>query len=154
MTCALGRTAGRRVGKGCGADRVRCVRAPESPLEQLVEPQRAMRVISVLVGASILLVALSQLALIDAYAFTARQAVPVRSRAVAVAVASPGRLSGSGRGGGVRREGVSMGKVAQFGIFSPAVLAAKYVLGEKTLNKLRGQGITLHSQVNRGTGMS
>ena len=40
-----------------------------------------------------------------------------------------------------------MGNNAAFGIFSPAVLAAKQILGEKQLNKLRGKGITLHSQV-------
>jgi hypothetical protein len=35
----------------------------------------------------------------------------------------------------------------QFGIFSPAVLGAKKLLGEKSLNKIRGQAISLHSQV-------
>ena len=38
------------------------------------------------------------------------------------------------------------GKKAKFGIFSPAVYAAKVVLGEKDLNSLRGKGISLHSQ--------
>ena len=41
-----------------------------------------------------------------------------------------------------------MGKMAKYGIFSPAVDFAKKLLGEKQLNKLRGQGITLHSQVS------
>jgi len=35
----------------------------------------------------------------------------------------------------------------QEGIFSPVVKAAKIVLGEKTLNKVRAKGISLHSQV-------
>ena len=39
------------------------------------------------------------------------------------------------------------GKMAKFGIFSPAVYGAKFVLGEAKLNKLRGKGIALHSQV-------
>mmetsp|Transcript_20872 Transcript_20872/g.27445 ORF Transcript_20872/g.27445 Transcript_20872/m.27445 type:complete len:135 (+) Transcript_20872:63-467(+) len=38
------------------------------------------------------------------------------------------------------------GKVAKFGIFSPAVYAAKFALGSDKLNKLRGKGISLHSQ--------
>jgi hypothetical protein len=38
------------------------------------------------------------------------------------------------------------GKMAKFGVFSPAVYAAKIVLGEEKLNKLRGKGISLHSQ--------
>lgn len=38
------------------------------------------------------------------------------------------------------------GKMAKFGIFSPAVYAAKIALGEKELNSLRGKGISLHSQ--------
>lgn len=42
---------------------------------------------------------------------------------------------------------ITMGKMAKFGLFSPAVLAAKEALGEKRLNKIRGQAITLHSQV-------
>jgi hypothetical protein len=39
------------------------------------------------------------------------------------------------------------GKKSKFGIFSPAVYAAKIALGEKKLNKIRGKGISLHSQV-------
>ncbi|EWM23526.1 hypothetical protein Naga_100940g3 [Nannochloropsis gaditana] len=38
------------------------------------------------------------------------------------------------------------GKVAKFGFFSPAVIVAKIVLGEKKLNKVRGKAISLHSQ--------
>ena len=38
------------------------------------------------------------------------------------------------------------GKMAKFGIFSPAVYAAKIALGEKKLNQVRGKGISLHSQ--------
>ena len=48
---------------------------------------------------------------------------------------------------GQRRSQLQMGNNAAFGLFSPAVLAAKAVLGDKTLNKLRGKGISLHSQV-------
>jgi len=38
------------------------------------------------------------------------------------------------------------GKMAKFGIFSPAVYAAKLALGTEKLNKLRGKAISLHSQ--------
>ncbi|GAB5033721.1 protein proton gradient regulation chloroplastic-like [Nannochloropsis oceanica] len=38
------------------------------------------------------------------------------------------------------------GKVAKFGIFSPAVVVAKILLGEQKLNKVRGKAISLHSQ--------
>mmetsp|Transcript_17349 Transcript_17349/g.26293 ORF Transcript_17349/g.26293 Transcript_17349/m.26293 type:complete len:129 (+) Transcript_17349:147-533(+) len=38
------------------------------------------------------------------------------------------------------------GKMAKFGIFSPAVYAAKAVLGTAELNKIRGKAISLHSQ--------
>lgn len=40
-----------------------------------------------------------------------------------------------------------MGKNAKFGIFSPAVIVSKLVLGDKRLNKIRGKAISLHSQV-------
>ena len=36
--------------------------------------------------------------------------------------------------------------MAKFGVFSPAVYAAKLVLGGDKLNKIRGKGISLHSQ--------
>uniref|UniRef100_A0A7S2CST4 Uncharacterized protein n=1 Tax=Florenciella parvula TaxID=236787 RepID=A0A7S2CST4_9STRA len=45
-----------------------------------------------------------------------------------------------------QRSALQMGNNAKFGIFSPAVVAARAVLGDKTLNKLRGKGISLHSQ--------
>uniref|UniRef100_A0A7S2P0D0 Uncharacterized protein n=1 Tax=Leptocylindrus danicus TaxID=163516 RepID=A0A7S2P0D0_9STRA len=38
------------------------------------------------------------------------------------------------------------GKMAKFGVFSPAVYAAKFALGEKKLNQVRGKAISLHSQ--------
>lgn len=38
------------------------------------------------------------------------------------------------------------GKQAKFGVFSPAVYAAKIALGEKKLNGIRGKAISLHSQ--------
>lgn len=41
---------------------------------------------------------------------------------------------------------LQMGSMAQFGIFSPAVYAAKIVLGQDRLNKIRGKAISLHSQ--------
>mmetsp|Transcript_10039 Transcript_10039/g.18095 ORF Transcript_10039/g.18095 Transcript_10039/m.18095 type:complete len:119 (-) Transcript_10039:1843-2199(-) len=40
----------------------------------------------------------------------------------------------------------SMAKVSAFGPFSPVVIAARVVIGEKNFNKLRGKGISLHSQ--------
>jgi hypothetical protein len=39
------------------------------------------------------------------------------------------------------------GKEAKFGPFSPLVLGFKAVMGERDFNKLRGKGISLHSQV-------
>jgi hypothetical protein len=38
------------------------------------------------------------------------------------------------------------GKMAKFGLFSPAVYAAKILLGTDKLNKIRGKAISLHSQ--------
>lgn len=38
------------------------------------------------------------------------------------------------------------GKQSKFGIFSPAVIVVKTVLGEVKFNKLRGKAISLHSQ--------
>ena len=38
------------------------------------------------------------------------------------------------------------GKMAKFGVFSPAVYVAKIALGTEKLNKLRGKAISLHSQ--------
>lgn len=45
-----------------------------------------------------------------------------------------------------QRSTVTMGNNAAFGIFSPAVIATRWIIGEKPLNKLRGKGISLHSQ--------
>mmetsp|Transcript_11804 Transcript_11804/g.20258 ORF Transcript_11804/g.20258 Transcript_11804/m.20258 type:complete len:129 (-) Transcript_11804:169-555(-) len=42
---------------------------------------------------------------------------------------------------------IHMGKVAKFGIFSPAVIAVRFVIGEKRFDKIRGKGISLHSEV-------
>ena len=39
------------------------------------------------------------------------------------------------------------GKQAKFGVFSPVVYAVKAAMGEGDFNKLRGKGISLHSQV-------
>ena len=39
------------------------------------------------------------------------------------------------------------GKTAKFGIFSPAVIVAKTIIGETKFNKIRGKAISLHSQV-------
>ena len=41
---------------------------------------------------------------------------------------------------------LQMGSMAKFGVFSPAVYAAKIVLGNDKLNKIRGKAISLHSQ--------
>jgi hypothetical protein len=45
-----------------------------------------------------------------------------------------------------RRSDMQMGSMAKFGIFSPAVYAAKFVLGQDKLNKIRGKAIALHSE--------
>mmetsp|Transcript_3155 Transcript_3155/g.4199 ORF Transcript_3155/g.4199 Transcript_3155/m.4199 type:complete len:147 (+) Transcript_3155:49-489(+) len=47
----------------------------------------------------------------------------------------------------MKKGDMQMGKMAKFGIFSPLVYGAKIVLGQDKLNKLRGKGIGLHSQV-------
>mmetsp|Transcript_9443 Transcript_9443/g.13944 ORF Transcript_9443/g.13944 Transcript_9443/m.13944 type:complete len:131 (-) Transcript_9443:189-581(-) len=44
------------------------------------------------------------------------------------------------------KSSLQMGSQAKFGIFSPAVYAAKIALGADKLNKVRGKGISLHSQ--------
>mmetsp|Transcript_16800 Transcript_16800/g.36434 ORF Transcript_16800/g.36434 Transcript_16800/m.36434 type:complete len:132 (-) Transcript_16800:270-665(-) len=44
------------------------------------------------------------------------------------------------------RTSLQMGSQAKFGVFSPAVYAAKITLGNDKLNKIRGKGISLHSQ--------
>jgi len=41
---------------------------------------------------------------------------------------------------------LQMGSQAKFGIFSPAVYAAKIALGNDKLNEIRGKAISLHSQ--------
>lgn len=41
---------------------------------------------------------------------------------------------------------ITMAKEAKLGPFTPAVVAAKVVLGDKSLNKLRGKAIKYHSQ--------
>ena len=46
----------------------------------------------------------------------------------------------------MRKSDMQMGKMAKFGIFSPAVYGAKIVLGEDKLKKIRGKAISLHSQ--------
>jgi hypothetical protein len=81
-----------------------------------------------------LLVLLVATLAVAAHAFVPAARLPGRS----VARADVGRSRG----------GVSMmgGKVAKFGIFSPAVIVAKIVLGEQKLNKIRGKAIALHSQ--------
>lgn len=60
----------------------------------------------------------------------------------------PGTPSVSrGRGRNSGNGNWTMGKKAKFGPFTPAVLIARLVLGEKRLNKIRGKAISLHSQV-------
>lgn len=44
------------------------------------------------------------------------------------------------------RSSLQMGSQAKFGVFSPAVYIAKIGLGNDKLNKIRGKGISLHSQ--------
>jgi len=48
-----------------------------------------------------------------------------------------------------RVAGVTMGP-AKDGPFTPIVRGARLVLGDKTLSKLRGKGIALHSQAING----
>lgn len=43
-----------------------------------------------------------------------------------------------------------MAKGGKFGIFSPAVIVTKAVIGRKRLNKIRGKGIAIHSQFITG----
>ena len=43
-------------------------------------------------------------------------------------------------------ETVRMASMAKFGVFSPAVYAGRIILGDKRLEEVRGQGISLHSQ--------
>lgn len=40
----------------------------------------------------------------------------------------------------------TMGKVSKFGPFSPAVIVVRLIIGQKSLNKIRGKAISLHSQ--------
>lgn len=56
----------------------------------------------------------------------------------------PPRRSSSPAAAGVSN--MRMGKMAKFGVFSPVVYAAKIVLGQEKLNKIRGKAISLHSQ--------
>lgn len=42
---------------------------------------------------------------------------------------------------------ITMGKNATFGPFTPAVIATRLVVGDKTLNKFRGKAIAAHSSV-------
>jgi len=42
---------------------------------------------------------------------------------------------------------ITMGKNAKFGPFTPAVIATRLVIGDKSLNKVRGKAIAAHSQV-------
>jgi hypothetical protein len=79
-------------------------------------------------------------------------AAPLRAQGAFLAPLRPtqSRFSPVAERGTERRgaRGMSMmgGKVAKFGIFSPAVIAAKIILGETKLNKIRGKAIALHSQ--------
>jgi hypothetical protein len=61
-----------------------------------------------------------------------------RQRPAAATASSPRPRTGS--------SSLQMGNVAKFGVFSPAVYAAKIVLGNEKLNKIRGKAISLHSQ--------
>mmetsp|Transcript_12108 Transcript_12108/g.15849 ORF Transcript_12108/g.15849 Transcript_12108/m.15849 type:complete len:131 (-) Transcript_12108:219-611(-) len=63
--------------------------------------------------------------------------VSQRASAAAATVALP-RVNNA-------RPGMFMGPKSKFGVFSPAVYAARVVLGSKKLNMIRGKGISLHS---------
>ena len=85
-------------------------------------------------GALRFLVASALAALAASYSFVAPTSLH-RPRAAVAAVPR-----------GFQRSAVTMGNNAAFGIFSPAVIATRWIIGEKPLNKLRGKGISLHSQ--------
>uniref|UniRef100_A0A6U5CCX5 Uncharacterized protein n=1 Tax=Hemiselmis andersenii TaxID=464988 RepID=A0A6U5CCX5_HEMAN len=53
----------------------------------------------------------------------------------------------SARSSGGALTSLHMGKQAAFGPFTPIVIGARSVVGEKKFNQIRGKGITLHSQV-------
>ena len=86
---------------------------------------------------SILVAFIVAVGAVEGYAFVPRASIC--STSPMVTYAQPVRRA--------TRPSITMGKVSKFGIFSPAVIGARKLLGEKRLNKLRGQGITLHSQV-------
>ena len=86
--------------------------------------------------AALLLSALATLS--SSYSFVAPSALQRPSAAAAVPRSRLQHRSG--------RTAVSMGNNAAFGLFSPAVVAAKAVLGEK-LSPAARQGHHLHSQV-------
>lgn len=56
-------------------------------------------------------------------------------------------LSGCGFLPGFRGLSLSLLLFPQFGPFTPLLKLTRLVIGEKPLNKLRGKGIALHSQV-------
>ncbi|EEC49406.1 predicted protein [Phaeodactylum tricornutum CCAP 1055/1] len=66
----------------------------------------------------------------------------VLSRRTSIAVAPQSSTTRAAAGVSNMR----MGSQAKFGVFSPAVYAAKVVLGQDKLNKIRGKAISLHSQ--------
>jgi len=64
-------------------------------------------------------------------------ATPMQSAAAAVEAAPKKKVAPKKKGGAVHKQG----------IFSPAVLAAKAVLGDEQLNKIRAKAISMHSDV-------
>jgi hypothetical protein len=71
---------------------------------------------------------------------------PVMQQSTFVARASCARPMAQQQQRSSSRGELYMGKVSKFGLFSPAVIAAKVILGEARLNKVRGKAIALHSQ--------
>lgn len=73
--------------------------------------------------------------------------IPRTGRPIIHSALTPATLANKEvRGGRQRQMYLEGGKMSKFGIFSPAVYVAKFILGEAKLNKLRGKAIALHSQ--------
>jgi hypothetical protein len=83
--------------------------------------------------------------LVSAVAYIPHTGLPV-IRTIPVSHVDSYSTSHINKGGRQRQMYLEGGKMSKFGIFSPAVYAAKFVLGEAKLNKLRGKAIALHSQ--------
>ena len=70
----------------------------------------------------------------------------VVSRSAAAATVHQPRRASSSSSSSTKTALFMGGSRSKFGIFSPAVYAAKIVLGKDKLNKIRGKAISLHSE--------